>query len=173
MLRRRLFHIGFLALVACSVVTGSFVARVAVQQALAVESQLKSGTTTTGNPLNILETAGSKAYTGKTKSTPKDLRLVLASVIKTAFQFIGIIMLCLMLYAGYLWMSARGDDSKVSEAKAVIRNAVIGMILLTMSYTLTAFIFHTVYTDAGTVRQCDAFDSWTPWANCENLPPAT
>lgn len=136
MFKRRLSQIIFAIAVACSVFGGSFVARVAVQQAIAAP---------TTNPLKELQSAGGKAYTGSAQKTPRDLRYTVATVIKMALQLVGIIMLCLMLYSGYLWMSARGDDSKVSEAKTVIRNAVIGMALVAMSYTLVSFVFRSVF----------------------------
>ena len=168
MFRRRLVHVAFLVMVGFSVVAGSFVGRVAVEQAVA-QSQLKSGSTTSGNPLKQLQDAGGKAYTGGKQTTPKDLRYIVSNVVKMALQLVGLIMLCLMLYAGYLWMTAGGDDGKVSEAKTVIRNAVIGMILVGMSYTLVTFVFRSVYVvqDNPESRPCSGFiDAINPFGSC-------
>lgn len=169
MLRRRLFHILFTVFVGLSVFSGSFVARVAVEQAVA-QTTTKSGVGVGNNPLKELQSAGGKAYTGGKQTTPKDLRYVVANVVKMALQLVGLVMLCLMLYAGYLWMSARGDEGKVDEAKTVIRNAVIGMVIVAMAYTLVSFVFRSVYVvqENPEVRSCEGFiDAVNPFGSCK------
>lgn len=139
MLRRSLFHIFFLACIGLSVFTGSFVARIVVHQAAAAQT-LPS----TRNPFPELQQAGS-GYTGGRNTAPRDLRLVVADFIRLALGLIGTILLLIMLYAGYLWFSARGNDEQVETAKKTIRNAVIGLFLIMMTYSMVTFIFRSVF----------------------------
>ena len=56
------------------------------------------------------------------------------------FSLLGLIFIILILYGGYNWMSAAGDNSKVEKAKDTIRRAVIGLIIITGSYAIWTLI---------------------------------
>ena len=45
-----------------------------------------------------------------------------------------------MVYAGFLWMNARGDDSQIEKAQDIIRAAIIGMAITVGAYSITAFV---------------------------------
>lgn len=62
------------------------------------------------------------------------------SIIGIVLSFIGVLFLILMLYAGILWMTASGNDEKVKKAKDLIINAIIGLIIVSAAYAITAFI---------------------------------
>lgn len=166
MFKRRLFHIAFVLLVAFSVFGGSFVGHMAVETAVA-KSDIPQNTP--GNPLSELKQSGT-AYTGSANRAPRDLRYTVANLIKRGLQLVGLVMICLMLYSGFLWFSARGNDDQVQQAKDVIRNAVIGMILVAMSYTLVSFVFRSSYVvqDDPTSRECSGVvDAINPFSSCE------
>jgi len=61
-------------------------------------------------------------------------------IINQLITFIGIIFLLLLIYAGYLWMTARGNDEEVSKAKKITRETVIGLIIILLARLLTEFI---------------------------------
>jgi hypothetical protein len=69
-----------------------------------------------------------------------DLVVIIGRIINIALGFVGIIFLVLMLYAGYLYMTAAGDPEKVKKALTTIRNAVIGIILVASAWAITSFI---------------------------------
>ncbi|MFA6486252.1 MAG: Ig-like domain-containing protein [Candidatus Magasanikbacteria bacterium] len=70
-----------------------------------------------------------------------DIRIIIARVIRVALSLIGIIMLCLILYGGFLWMTAGGNDEQIGQAKKVIRNAVIGLAIILSAYMIVQFVF--------------------------------
>lgn len=43
---------------------------------------------------------------------------------------LGALFMLLIIYGGWLWMSARGNDDQVSKAKAIIVGAVIGIAIV-------------------------------------------
>jgi len=45
-----------------------------------------------------------------------------------------------MVYAGYIWMIARGDEAKVEKAKDTIVNCIIGVVIVVGAYAITSFI---------------------------------
>lgn len=64
----------------------------------------------------------------------------IGSVIGILLSFVGVIFLILIIYAGISWMTASGNQEKVTKAKDLIINAVIGLIIVLAAYAITAFI---------------------------------
>ena len=60
--------------------------------------------------------------------------------VNAALRFLGIIFIGLMLYGGYNWMSASGDEQKLNRAKDTIRRAIIGIVIVVSSFTIWRFI---------------------------------
>ncbi len=71
-----------------------------------------------------------------------DLLTIIGRIISIALGFVGIILLGLLLFAGYLWMTSGGDKEKVDRAKSYIRNAIIGLIIIASSFAITRFILN-------------------------------
>lgn len=65
---------------------------------------------------------------------------LIGTIIKAFLSVLGIIFLVLMLYGGYLWMTDRGSEKSVDKAKNVIQAAVIGLIIVLISYSITYFV---------------------------------
>ena len=68
------------------------------------------------------------------------LSSVIGSVIGGVLSFVGVIFLVLMIYGGLLWMTAAGNGQNVTKAKDIIISSVIGLIIVTSAYAITAFI---------------------------------
>lgn len=83
--------------------------------------------------------------TGHTKfPTLKSLPEVVGIAIKGLLTFLGVIFLGLMIYGGYKWMLARGNEQEVEAAKNTIRNAIIGLIVVLGAYAIT-YIFKDIW----------------------------
>ena len=61
-------------------------------------------------------------------------------IVQAFLSLLGIIFLVLMLYSGYSWMTAAGDQGKVERAQSTIKRAIIGIIITIGSYAITQFI---------------------------------
>ena len=61
-------------------------------------------------------------------------------IVGAILAFIGIIFLALMIYAGFLWMTAAGNEASVDKAKNLIIAAIIGLIIIFGAYAITAWI---------------------------------
>ena len=84
-----------------------------------------------------LEAAGGSKGAGM--GEPTDPRVTAMLLIRSALRFITIIVFCYMLYAGFRWMTAGGNEEQITEAKKIIRNCVIGLIVITSAYSITYF----------------------------------
>lgn len=69
---------------------------------------------------------------------------VAGKLVQYGLSLIGIIFFLLMLYAGYLWMSAMGNTEKVDKAKLILETAIIGLVLVMGAYAITTFIFESL-----------------------------
>lgn len=66
---------------------------------------------------------------------------VVASVIKTFLGVLGVIFIILVIYAGFNWMTAAGDEDKIKKATDTLRTALIGLIIIIAAYSITYFVF--------------------------------
>lgn len=70
-----------------------------------------------------------------------DPRIIVAKVIRAAIGVLGTIFLALALYAGFLWMTAGGEEEKTSKAKKLLSNGVIGLAIILSAYAISYFVF--------------------------------
>jgi len=57
-----------------------------------------------------------------------------------------------LLYAGYHWMTAQGDEKKVDKAKDTITRAVIGLIVTVGAYAITYFVIQKLVIGAAILK---------------------
>lgn len=55
-------------------------------------------------------------------------------------MFIGVSFLGLMIYAGFIWMLARGNTQQVEKAKNIIIYAIIGLMVVLSAYVITKLV---------------------------------
>jgi len=67
---------------------------------------------------------------------------VVAFTIKMVLGLLSIIFLVIIVYSGFAWMMARGNEEKVSKSLATIRMAIIGLIITLGAYAITYFVFN-------------------------------
>jgi hypothetical protein len=86
--------------------------------------------------------------TGLGGQTPSDsgnrLPVIIGGLIRAALGLLGIILVVLMLYGGFLWMTARGEATQVDKAKQTITRAVIGAIIIFSAYAITGFVIDAI-----------------------------
>ena len=71
------------------------------------------------------------------------LTTIIARIISSVLGLVGAIFFLLMLYAGFLWMTARGNEDTIKKAKGTLANAIIGIIIIAAAYGLTSLVITT------------------------------
>lgn len=79
---------------------------------------------------------GSSAGLGE----PKPLTQIVGQIINVVLGFLGIVLLGYLLFAGFKWMTAGGDEKQVGEAKGMIKNAIIGLIVIVAAFAISTFV---------------------------------
>lgn len=122
MLRKLLFILVFVCSGAALIVLSSPVsAQVNPGTSLNVANQLTAAAGPGGANINVYE----------------DPRLYVVGLVLTVLKLIGTIFFALTAYAGYLWFSAGGNEEQVDKAKKLLRDGVIGLVIIISSYTIT------------------------------------
>lgn len=69
---------------------------------------------------------------------------VLGAAISLGLGFVGVIFIILAIYGGFQWMTAGGNEQKVTEAQNRLKNGVIGAIIVFAAYVATAIVLNEV-----------------------------
>lgn len=86
----------------------------------------------------LTETAEKSGYDPGT--TDVTLAAQIGQIVQTAMSFLGVIFTILLVYAGFIWMTARGDEERVKKARSIIIAAVIGLIIVLAAYSISYFV---------------------------------
>lgn len=86
----------------------------------------------------LRETAGPAGY--DLEVDEGSLERTLARNIALVLSFVGVIFVILIIYAGIVWMTAQGNDEKVNNAKKIITDSIIGLIIVVAAYAITYFV---------------------------------
>jgi len=77
-------------------------------------------------------------------SEPKDIRMTIVDIIKIVLGFLGIIVTVIILFAGFKWMTAGGNEENVAGAKKMLIAGIIGLVIILSSYALATFIINQI-----------------------------
>jgi len=67
------------------------------------------------------------------------LQQMVANVIKFVLALLGMVVMVIVVYSGFLWMTAGGNVENVDKAKKLLKNAIIGLILIFAAYAIADF----------------------------------
>lgn len=77
-------------------------------------------------------------------ATQTDIRVIIARIIQVALGLVGIILVALIVYGGFLYMTSAGDSTKAAKARKVITEAIIGLLIILSSLAITEFIIRSI-----------------------------
>ena len=68
------------------------------------------------------------------------LILWIGKIVGLVIGFLGVLLVLYMIWAGFIWMTAAGDDAKVKKAKTMMQQSIIGIVIVFAAYAITAFV---------------------------------
>jgi hypothetical protein len=71
-----------------------------------------------------------------------DIRTMVGLIIKSFLTLLGLLAVVLMMYAGFLWMTAQGKPEQLETAKKIMTNAVIGLLIIVSAYGIVLMILN-------------------------------
>ena len=79
-----------------------------------------------------------------------DPRVIVGRLIQIILSFLGVIALVLIMYAGFLWLTSGGEEEKVNQAKKILSNAIIGLVIILSSWGIATFLLNRISQATGT-----------------------
>ena len=103
-----------------------------------------AGDTSDNSALGKLTTVGvAGGYSDKTDQY--SAAGIVGTIASVFFSLLGMIFVILMLYAGYNWLTASGDNAKVDKAKSTIWQAIIGLIITVGSWAIWQLVYVSLF----------------------------
>lgn len=81
------------------------------------------------------------ATNGGTGTTLPEL---IGRVINVLLSVLGIVFVCFVVYAGFLYLTAAGNPDTVKKAKALLTQAIIGIVIIVAAYAISTFVIDAV-----------------------------
>lgn len=92
--------------------------------------------------LGRMDTVAGGSY--KTDATTQNPLVYAGQIISVVLGLLGVIFLVIIVNAGYGWMMAQGDATKITKSKDEIWRAVIGLLIIVGAYAIQFYIFDRV-----------------------------
>lgn len=69
----------------------------------------------------------------------------LSYLIMLVLGLAGLIAVTMIIWSGFRYITARGDDKVVGDAKKTLLNAIIGLVIIILSYTIVAIVSNAAF----------------------------
>lgn len=78
-----------------------------------------------------------------------DPATITISIIEWALGILGLIAVTLILYGGFTWMTAGGEEKRIETAKGILKAAIIGLVIIMTAYGVAQYVFEQLITATG------------------------
>lgn len=75
---------------------------------------------------------------------PVDSNVLLGDILNVVYFWAGVVAVLAIIWGGMMYITANGDSSKVSIAKATIISAVSGLVFVILAFVITGFVMEAV-----------------------------
>ena len=83
--------------------------------------------------------AGESGYDTTTASTKIT---IVINVIIYVLGFVGVFFLIMIVYSGFQWIMAGGNEETITKAQTRLKNSIIGFIVIAVAYSLILFVMN-------------------------------
>lgn len=71
----------------------------------------------------------------------QDLGAGIVGIVRTSLLLVGVLALGMLVYGGFRYMAARGEEQEIATAKTIITAAIVGMVIIGLSSAIVGFVF--------------------------------
>lgn len=79
-----------------------------------------------------------------------DLKDTVVNIINWVLGLLGIVAVIMILWGGFTWLTAAGNEEKVEKAREVISAAVIGLVIILLAWAIVNYVLGTASNVSGT-----------------------
>jgi hypothetical protein len=70
---------------------------------------------------------------------------LLAYLIQLVLGLVGLLAMAFIILGGFQYITARGDEERSSAGKKTLTNAIIGLVIVILSYTMIAVVINALF----------------------------
>lgn len=83
----------------------------------------------------------------ETGSNATSINSLIGLIINIVLSLVGVVFLAFTIYAGMIWMTARGNEQKVDKASTILRGSLIGLIIVLGAYAVSYFLISRLFSN--------------------------
>jgi len=72
-----------------------------------------------------------------------DLKQTIINVVSFVLGLLGLIAAIMIIYGGFVWLTAGGNEDKVDNAKKIISSAATGLVIILIAWAIVNFVIGT------------------------------
>ena len=88
-------------------------------------------------------------FTNVATKSDVDVKSAAASIVNIILGFLGIIAVIIILAGGFKWMTAGGNEDKVAEARQMIIQGLIGLVVVFAAWAIASFVVSSLKSATG------------------------
>lgn len=69
-----------------------------------------------------------------------DLKQTVLNIIQWVLSVLGLLAVTFIIYGGFVWLTAAGNEERIEKAKKVIGSAVVGLIIVMLAWAIVIFV---------------------------------
>jgi hypothetical protein len=96
----------------------------------------------TAGPLSALQII--QGQVGDELMPAGDIISMIIRIINYILTFLGVIFILMIIYGGFMWMTAAGNEERVKKGKGILQTAIIGLTIIVLSRVLYLFILQRI-----------------------------
>jgi hypothetical protein len=93
-------------------------------------------------PLSSLENI--QEDVGGTLMPAGNIVLMIINILNYILTFLGVVFLLLIIYGGFTWMTAAGNEEKVKKGKSILQTAVVGLVIIVLARVIALFVIQRI-----------------------------
>jgi hypothetical protein len=73
-------------------------------------------------------------------NNPQDVKVIILQILKVAFTFIALLIVALMIFAGFKYLTSNGNEAQMKDAMGQIKALFIGLLIILASWGITSYL---------------------------------
>lgn len=70
----------------------------------------------------------------------ESLETQIVDIIQWILGFLALIAVIMIIYGGFVWLTAAGNEERIASAKKVISAAIIGLVIILLAWAIVWFV---------------------------------
>jgi TRAP-type C4-dicarboxylate transport system permease small subunit len=92
-----------------------------------------------------LKALGTEAGYDSAATDETTISQIAGTAVSAFLSLLGIIFIILIIYAGQKWMTAAGNEEKVTQAKETLWRSVIGLVIVVGAFAIWTFVYNAIF----------------------------